>query len=78
MMKCNDFVSQHAVNLFLDPLRSVRICDDSVRIRTGTTLDQLCRYVQRADRVIVDNMSEFFKKKKNKKMYILFTRCEMY
>ena len=41
IMKCNnDFVSQHAVNLFLEPLRSVRICDDSVRIRTDTTLDQ--------------------------------------
>ena len=42
VMKCCDFVSQHAVNLFLDPLRSVRICDDSVRIRTDTTLDQDC------------------------------------
>ena len=36
------FVSQHAVNLFLEPLRSVHICDDSVRIRTDTTLDQDC------------------------------------
>ena len=41
-MKCYDFVSQHAVNLFLEPLRSVRICDDSVKMRTDTTLDQDC------------------------------------
>ena len=42
LMKCYDLVSPHAVNLFLEPLRSVRICDDSVRIRTDTTLDQDC------------------------------------
>ena len=42
LMKCYDLVSQHAVNLFLEPLRRVRICDDSVRIRTDTTLDQDC------------------------------------
>ena len=41
-MTCYDFVSQHAVNLFLERLRSMRICDDSVRIRTDTTLDQDC------------------------------------
>ena len=40
MMKCYEFVSQHAVNLFLESLRSVRICDDSVRIRKDTALDQ--------------------------------------
>ena len=27
VMKCYDFVSQHAVNLFLEPLRSVCICE---------------------------------------------------
>ena len=42
MMKYYDHVSQCAVNLFLEPLRSVRICGDSVRKRTDTTLDQDC------------------------------------
>ena len=41
-MKYYDLMSQYAVNRFLKPLRSVRICDDSVRIRTDTTLDQDC------------------------------------
>ena len=64
-MTLYDLVSQHAVNLFLEPLRSMRICDDSVKIRTDTTLDQLCTEGNCAsmysvhDRVIVDNMSEF-------------------
>ena len=39
MMKCYDFVSQHAVNLFLEPFTE---CPHSVRIRTDTTLDQNC------------------------------------
>ena len=51
MMKCYDSVSQHAVNLVLEPLTK---CAQSVMIRTDTTLDQdsvlkaMCMYVQRA------------------------------
>ena len=39
MMKCCDFVSQHAVNLFLEPITE---CAHSVKIRTDTRLDQDC------------------------------------
>ena len=39
MMKCYDFVSQHAVNLYLEPLTKWA---QSVRIRTDTALDQDC------------------------------------
>ena len=55
------------MNLFLEPLRSVHICDDSVRIITDTTLDQDC-VLKATVHVctgacmivsIVDNMSEF-------------------
>ena len=49
VIKYNDFVSQHAVNLFLEPLRSAPCAsvNDSEKIRTETTLDQDC--VMKAD-----------------------------
>ena len=66
MMKYYDFVWQYAVNLFLEPLRSVRICEwlseDENRYYTWSGLwtegKCACMYSVH-DRVTVDNMSVF-------------------
>ena len=65
-MKYHDFVSQQAVNLFLSHCGACASVNDSVSIRTDTTLDQDCVLKVKCacmysvhDRVIVDNMSEF-------------------
>ena len=60
MTKYYDCVSQHAVDLFLEPLRSAHQC---VMIRTDTDTEGLkttvlCMYIIHC-RVIVDNRSEF-------------------